>query len=378
MSNKSKILIIENSINVTGALKSILLASKCLGENFEFQFVIPKNSIGKSLIESHGFKHIYEFPMKELSRQLTSILLYIPYLVLNTYRLNRLIKTNSISLIHVNDIYNLLPAMNRLLGNKTPYVCHIRFMPDRFPNLLFSFWFKLHLRYANEIIAVSKIVSSQLPKSQKVTVVHDQIPLERQSGDQTDWEAAKSSYTFLYLSNFMQGKGHDLAIEAFAKIHHELPNWKLRLVGGDLGLTKNIKYREGLIERTKHLGIYSKTEWIGFTKEVEFEYKQADIVLNFSQSESFSMTCLEALFFGRPLIATDSGGPSEILEGGQIGILVPNGDIKSMADSMERLAKSPKERNKIGAQARLVVTEKFSSENTSMKLKMLYKKILGQ
>lgn len=377
MTGKPKILIIENSVDVTGALKSILLVALDLRENFEAQFVIPKNSKGRSLIESQGFNHIYEFPMKELSRNLSSIFLYVPSLILNAYRLNCLVKRNSISLIHVNDIYNLLPAMNRLLGNKTPYVCHIRFMPDRFPRWLFSLWFNFHLRYSNQIITVSNSVNNQLPKDEKVITIYDGLPANERSDEQTG-SPNKDHYTFLYLANFIQGKGQNLAIEAFAKISQKLPNWKLRLVGGDLGLKKNMKYRELLREKAKELGIYSKTEWVGFTKEVEVEYKQADIVLNFSQSESFSMTCLEALFFGRPLIATDCGGPSEILEGGQIGVLVPIGDIESMADWMERLAKNPIERNKIGLMARSIVRQKFNKENTSMQLEKLYRKILNQ
>ena len=377
MSGKPKILIIENSVDVTGALKAILLMTSDLQENFEIQFAIPENSKGRSLIESQGFNHVYEFPMKELSKNPSAIIRYVPYLLLNAYRLSRFVKKNRISLIHVNDIYNLLPAVINLLGKKTPYVCHIRFMPDRFPQWLFNFWFKVHLRYSNQIIAVSKSVSRQLPRCEKIVTIYDGLPKTERYDEQTQ-NQGKDDHTFLYLANFIEGKGQNFAIEAFAKIHQKLPNWKLRLVGGDLGLNKNMRYRGLLEEKAKALGIYDKTEWVGFTNDVEAEYKQAGIVLNFSQSESFSMTCLETLFFGRPLIATNCGGPSEILEGGQIGVLVPMGDIRAMANAMEKLGKDPDERSSIGRRARSVVRQKFSKENTSMQLAALYKKILNQ
>ena len=54
-------------------------------------------------------------------------------------------------------------------------------------------------------------------------------------------------------------------------------------------------------------------------------------MLNFSESESFSMTCLESLYYGTPLIATDSGGPAELFKHGESGHLVPNRDVQAMA-----------------------------------------------
>lgn len=377
MNSKPKILVIENSIGVTGALKSITQAAFDSKNDFEFQFLIPQKSEGRAWIEGMGHNDIYEFPMRELSRNLSCILLYIPYLILNAVRLNRLIKKNSISIIHSNDIYNLLPVVIRLLGNKTPYICHIRFLPDRFPVWLFTFWFKLHSHYSYRIIAVSKSVADQLPERHKVTVIYDELPDERYH-EPINQKKNRTDSIFLYVSNFMKGKGQDFAIEAFSKIHNRLPNWKLRFVGGDMGLKKNSKYRELLKKRAIELGIHNKTEWVGFTKEIELEYKQADIVLNFSESESFSMTCLEALSFGRPLIATDCGGPSEILDGGKVGILVPNRNIGVMANSMEGLARNATERERMGASARQVVTERFSKENTSMKLKGVYISALGK
>lgn len=103
----------------------------------------------------------------------------------------------------------------------------------------------------------------------------------------------------------MMGKGQDFALQSFAQVHETLPNWKLRLVGGDMGLKKNRDYIAKLKREAKRLNMERKIEWIAFTEDVELEYKQADIVLNFSESESFSITCLEALYFGRPLIGRD-------------------------------------------------------------------------
>lgn len=376
MKKKPVVLIIENSIDITGALKSITYTSSDLRDLFDFRFVIPKHSKGRQWIESNGFSRIYELPMKEISKRISSIVLYFPYLIINSFRLGKIIKQNHPSIIHVNDLYNLLGVTVRLLGYKIPYVCHVRFLPDRFPKWLFDIWLKLHFKNACKIIAVSKSVQRMLPPHSNLEVIPGELPLREKYPESIDTGVERNKKTFLYLSNFMTGKGQNFALEAFAKIHHGLPEWKLKFVGGDMSLRKNKFYRVKLSTRAFELGIEEKVEWQGFTDDVEREYKKADIVLNFSESESFSITCLEALFFGRPLIATDCGGPSEIIDHGETGILVPNRDIKAMAKAMQSMALNEQLRIKLSQSARRAVRNNFSAEKTSLRLREIYEIIL--
>lgn len=373
MKSKPIVLIIENSIDVTGALKSIVRTACDLKFFFDFEFFIPRNSKSRPCIESKKFA-IHEVPMRELSRRFSDLFFYFPTLFINTFRLNKLINQRQISIIHVNDLYNLLPVTLRLLGNSTPYVCHIRFMPDRFPSWLFNFWLTLHLRFAEKVVAVSYRVKQRLPVHPKIIVIHNELPENESVFVKT--EDDKPNSTFLYLSNFMKGKGQNYALEAFACIHQNLPEWKLRFVGGDMGLERNKVYLKSLKRRAEVLGIAFKIEWASFTEAVEWEYKLADIVLNFSESESFSITCLEALFFGRPLIATDCGGPAEIIDHGETGLLVMNRNLYEMVRAMNTLAMDEKMRNEMGLKARQVVREKFSMEKTTFRVKEIYDFVL--
>lgn len=374
---RPRILIIENSIDVTGALKSITRIAYDLKDQFDFQFVIPTDSRGRSSIEGEMHTVIHELPMREISRRFSSLVCYLPFLVFNTFRLVRIVKEGKIDLIHVNDLYNLLPVIYKLIGGSIPYVCHVRFLPDKFPKVLFNFWLRLHLRYAEKIITVSQAVMKQLPHHSKITVIHNELPVEERYSEMAVPDSAKEIFTFLYLSNFMQGKGQNFALDAFAKVHSQSPNWRLRFVGGDMGLERNRIYKIELQNRAKKIGIFEKTEWIAFTEEVELEYKLADVVLNFSESESFSITCLEALFFGRPVIATDCGGPSEIIEHNETGLLVANRSIKAMAEAMLALANNGELRRKMGRDARSLVRKKFSVENTSYRVGKVYRSILN-
>src|SRR5688572_29023724 len=94
------------------------------------------------------------------------------------------------------------------------------------------------------------------------------------------------------------------------------------------------------------------------------EYQRAAFVLNFSESESFSMTVLEAMYYGRPVVATRSGGPSEIIDQNESGILVDLKDVTAMANAIEYLIDNPEKRERMAHQAYERVRRKFSFENT--------------
>jgi glycosyltransferase involved in cell wall biosynthesis len=373
-----RILVIENSLDVTGALKSITSVAVGLKEHYDFQFVIPSGSRSRFWIERMGFSQIHELPMVEISKRVSSLIRYFPLLLLNTFRLRMIVKREKVDLIHANDLYNLLPVVYKMLGGVTLYVCHIRFLPDRFPKALFNVWLRLHQRYAAKIISVSHAVSKQLDDHPKNAVIYDELPLQERYPETLESDANKSTFTFLYLSNFMEGKGQNFTLEAFAKIYNSLPHWKLRFVGGDMGLKKNKDYINSLKRCAQELGIDKKIEWATFTEDVESEYKQAEIVLNFSESESFSITCLEALYFGRPLIATDCGGPAEIIDNGITGVLVTNKNVNDMAEAMIKLALEKASRDTMGLKARQTIREKFHVTKTTFRIKEVYDIVLKQ
>jgi L-malate glycosyltransferase len=368
---RPKILVIENSIDVTGALKSILRTAHDLHHELDYCFLIPQGSKGRSAIEKFGFIKIVQLPMREINRKIFSLALYLPALLINSMKLRKIIREERIDLIHVNDLYNMLPVVLAIAKSGVPYICHVRFLPDRFPKLLFGVWIKLHYKYAAKVVAVSHAVFNQCPPHCKLTVFHNELPISEKYGRGFK-RALPGPFIFLYLSNIMEGKGQDFALEAFAKVAHLLPEWRLRFVGGSMGREKNECFRTNLMRRAESLKILDKIEWQGFTEDVEKEYKQAEIVLNFSESESFSITCLEAQFYGRPVIATDCGGPTEIIQDGRTGIIVRNRHVDDMKNAMIKLATDHTLRNSMGALGKDFVTKKFSFDNTSRKLRNIY------
>jgi L-malate glycosyltransferase len=365
MKDKPRILILENAIDVTGGFTSVLRSSILLRDKFDFLFVIPRNSKTAAVLNSHQFEWT-ELPMRELSRRWTAALLYLPVLLLNTLRFSSIVRIKKIDIINCNDFYNLIPAVYTMLRGKVPFVCYVRFLPSKFPSFLVKVWFSLNNRLGTCIIAVSETVKRELPVSSKVVVVGNELPPEKAG------TSSVQTLTVLYPANYIQGKGQEHALEAFSRIYLKYPDWKLRFVGGDMGLTKNKNFKEKLMRLGESLGLSGHVLWEGFSEDMAQEYSRAELVLNFSDSESFSMTCLEAMNYSRPVIATACGGPSELIDHGINGLLVPVGSVDEMTSALNLLLSDSSMRRKLGKAAAKKVHEKYSYRNTVGALEQIY------
>ncbi len=362
---KAKIVVIENSVDITGGLTSISRSCVALRDSFEFVFVIPKGSACRRFIMAQGFS-VHELPMLELKKNILTLLLYFPVLISNCFAMNRLLKRLRADLVVSNDIYNLLPAWYKFLGGRIPYIVYVRFLPSKFPRLLVSFWCFWNSRFASATIAVSKIVMRELPYKKNVHCIGGELP------DSDKPYRPPTSNRILYIANYIQGKGHDLAIRSFALSHKQHPNWKLRFVGGDMGLDKNRRYKQDLIEMATNAGLAGAVEWNEFATDTVKEYEESAFTLNLSESESFSLTCLESLFYGRPVIATKCGGPAEIIDDRETGILVELDDVEGTAAAIDFLITHPVERDQMSLKAYERVRQKYSYRNTIGRLKELY------
>ena len=220
---------------------------------------------------------------------------------------------------------------------------------------------------------MSNAIKKQLKPSTKCEVIYD-MPLDNEKYKASELSAGKNNKNIelLYLSNYIDGKGQNYAIKALSKAIKVNNNIKLTFVGGDMGLLKNKIYKNGLMELAKDLDVEQHISFNSFTDDIELLMKNYDIVLNFSESESFSMTCLEALYYGVPLIATDCGGPSELFIHLESGYLVQNKNIDEMVEGILFLSNSEIVRKKYSINSRSHIRKNFKISETINKFKKLY------
>ncbi|MBC6611661.1 glycosyltransferase family 4 protein [Hymenobacter sp. BT507] len=353
--------------NATGQLRG----------QFIFEYIVPTGSTARAVLERDGYA-VHELPFVEISRRKEDVLRYFPLLLLNSWRLRQLVRRQGASMVHLNDFYNLTGYVAKAFSlGKLRLVTHVRFLPQSLPQPLARTWRWLAERFADRVVCVSQAVRSYFSEAEKVQVVFDPIPeTEQYPVAVVPILRHPTTVELLYLSNYIPGKGQDLALAAFKKAYVYNKQLRLSFIGGDMGMPRNREFREQLEREVQQDGLKQIVSFGSFVTDVEKAMKAADIVLNFSEAESFSLTCLDALYFGIPLIASDCGGPAELFENGGSGILVPNRDVGSMAEAIITLADDPQKRTQFAAASRIFVRQKFSPEATYLRLGRLYATVL--
>ncbi|MCE3294334.1 MAG: hypothetical protein K0R65_48 [Crocinitomicaceae bacterium] len=369
-----KILIIDNSIGVTGAIKAVLDTIEGLGPEFSFVFAIPKGGSLKAMIEEKGYSCI-EMNFVEISRRPLGNLAYPFVLLANAFRISRLVRREKINIIQVNDIYNLSALVARLFV-KVKVLTHIRRMPESFPLKLYSLWVKLHSRFSTKILPVSKANARIFGKLEKIEVFYDPAMSDRREAAFKHKQSVEP-LEILYLANYTRGKGQEHALGALKILLSEGLNvpFRLRFVGGDFGWQVNKDFREELQQIAKADGLEQYVVFDGPSDTIFEEIKKADIMLNFSESESLSRVTMEALYYRIPLIATDVGGTNEMIEDGFNGFLVEKGNVQQMAEKIKQLMLSPEKRFYFYRNNENLIASKFSQEKIREQLKTIYKSI---
>ena len=365
-----KVLIVDNSLDTTGAFNAITSSCNDLKDYAYFTFVIPNRSRNHVILKELGYK-CYKLDFVELSRRPFDLVRYFPKLILNGYRLSKLIKSQKIDIVHINDIYNLV-GISAKLFKKFKLITHIRRMPDSFPIRIYKFWVFLHSRFSDYLVPVSNANKKIFEACHNLTVIYDNLPEKEQYEEY--FPKNNEIIKVLYLANYNLGKGQNYAIEAFKEFKLKNPHVKIKLelVGGDFGIKKNNRYKSLLVDIVNRYKLCDSVAFKDKTDDVEKNMKEFDIILNFSDSESFSRVNLEALYYGIPLIATDVGGTAEMFENNKSGLLVEKGDIKQMSTALENLVHNFDFRVTISKNSKVYVREKFNINKTSLELKKVY------
>lgn len=375
------ILVVDNATAITGGLNAIRQATNGLRaaqQGFRFEYVLPTGSLGRAVLEADGYV-VHELPFVEISRRKADLLRYVPTLLLNGWRLRRLARRQGAALIHQNDFYNLTGYVAKALSlGRLRVVTHVRFLPQSLVQPLARTWRWLAGIGASRVICVSQAVRRYFDADPKNQVVYDPLPGTERHPVPTHPPRPDGTVELLYLSNYMQGKGQDLALAAFKTAYQQNNRLRLRFAGGDMGMAKNQEFRQQLEATAAQVGLGAVVQFGGFVTDTEAAMKAADIVLNFSESESFSLTCLDALYYGTPLIASDCGGPAELFEHERSGLLVPNRDVPAMSAAIGRLADSAEMRKQFAEAGRNFVRQKFAPAHTHQLLGELYKQILAK
>lgn len=207
--------------------------------------------------------------------------------------------------------------------------------------------------------------------NKKVQVIYNFVniqPPAKTPEDLKDVFGANDSNIITHISNFRQVKRIEDVIRVFNKINKKVDS-KLLLIG------------DGPEQRAAHklavkLNVSNKIHFLGLQSSIEKLLAISDLFLLPSEKENFSLSALEAMSCGVPVIATRVGGMAEMIDNGKDGYLFDVGDIDGMAEAGIKLLDDKDSYKKISAAAQKKAKEGFSPEIIVPQYEKLYESVI--
>jgi glycosyltransferase involved in cell wall biosynthesis len=172
----------------------------------------------------------------------------------------------------------------------------------------------------------------------------------------------------LHSSNLRPLKRVDLLLETFARVRPADSVRLLVLAGGKFAPYADLVRRLGLQNRV----IVREN-----VNNIEDYFQSADLLLVTSDTESFCLSILEAMFFACPSVATNVGGIPEVIEDGRTGLLARAGDVEALTRAVESLVGDPAQRAFLGRAAQSRARERFSANVIVPQYEALYRRVCG-
>jgi len=171
------------------------------------------------------------------------------------------------------------------------------------------------------------------------------------------------------VARYSHEKGIDLLLEAWAQVEKKTENWRLDVYGDGDTTAFN-----ALID---NLGIdRSRCELHGRTNQIEQEYLKSSIAVCSSRFEGFGMIIVEAMACGLPVVSFDCPwGPQAIINDGEDGLLVENGNVNKLADALITLIHDTDKRNTMAKNA-IQNVKRFQIERIAEQWRLLFESVI--
>jgi len=224
------------------------------------------------------------------------------------------------------------------------------------------------------LVGVSQATASELAHTLRIPqadvhVVHNGI--QPQAGDPTalrrELSVAPGETLIVAVGNLYPVKGHVVLLRALAQLESagDVPPWRLAIAGrgGEEAALRAFIDRHGW-QRRVHL--------LGFREDAANVVAAADVFALPSLSEGLPLALAEAMWAGKAIVASRTGGIPEVVTDGGEALLVTPGDESALAESVRRLLRDTHLRARLGASARARAERSLSVRRMADEYERLY------
>lgn len=281
----------------------------------------------------------------------------------STLRLTWILVRERTEIVHANTVTVFPAAFAAALAGR-PLVWHLHeIVTERRGRAFLHVLVRL---FADRIVVVSGAARESLGRGTSRTA--EVVP----NGVEPRPEAppAASPPTVAYIGRLSRRKGPDVFVRAAALVSARHPDVRFLVAGDEFGGGEDVA--RGLRAEATRLGL-ARLELRPFREEVWPLLAEVAIVVAPSVlPESFGLVLLEAMVAGRVVVASDHGGPRELIEHGETGFLVPPGDAGALASAIDTLLSDPARARRMGEAGRRRALAHFPLERSVSRFSALY------
>ncbi len=169
-------------------------------------------------------------------------------------------------------------------------------------------------------------------------------------------------------------KGQMILLDAFNNLVQKNENIKLVFVGAPP--PNQEKFQEDLEDRISSFNLNDKVLIIPFQNEIHKIWQAIDIaVVPSTEPEPFGMVAIEAMLAHKPIVGSNHGGLTEIIENNATGFLVTPNSVQDLVIALEKLIQNELLRKEMGEKGYLRVTTAFSVEQYVDSFEKFFEKI---
>ncbi len=184
----------------------------------------------------------------------------------------------------------------------------------------------------------------------------------------------------LNVGRLIIGKGQDVFLQAAALVVQRRPDAVFLIVGGpNEGDSASARYVERLGELTRSLNLERNVIFTSQQRDVAGYYEAADLCAYTAiVPEGFGLVILEAMAFGRAVVASNLGAVPELVLDGITGKLVRPGDARDLAESINSILDDREALKQLGAAGRQRVVEHFDPDRSFALIRRIYEEVVAQ
>jgi L-malate glycosyltransferase len=213
-------------------------------------------------------------------------------------------------------------------------------------------------------------VAAEGVRFERTRVIYNGIDLPSLNRAALPPEMASVDPQAVMVANFIAYKGHVHVLEAVARVVQGRPRFRLVLIGDG-------PQRPELERLAAELRLSEHIVFAGRRKDAAELVSAFDFSILGSSEESFPNALMEAMAVAVPVISTQVGGVTELVDDRVHGLLVPFGEVDAMAQAITWMLDHPDERRQMGDAARRRIAADFSTARMVTQTEAVYEEFLA-